>query len=259
VNAHVITVANRKGGTGKTATTVNLAADLAARGSRVLVVDLDAQGHAGLGLGAGGRPVERTVHDLFRIPGFDLESAIRASAVDAVDLIPADRAFDGGAPLRAPGLLAAALGPIVGSYDYVLIDTPPAADAILVNALVASRHVLVPTLLHHLALDGVAQFARTYFRVATSLNHDLRALAIVPTQVDLRMRMQHQVLAELIKTYGGDRIFRAVRTDVSVAEAFGMQMPLGAYRKGTRAYSDYHLLADDVLHFWGNDAGRTIN
>lgn len=182
MSARILAVANRKGGTAKTTTTVNLAAALGARGLRVLLVDLDTQGHAGLGFGVRAAPGQPTVHDVFRGGGAAITRGIRSTAVPNVDVLPADRAFAGPDGPVAPLGLAAALKPLSEAYRVTLIDTAPTADALLINALASAHHVLVPTQLHHLSVDGVGQFARSFFRVATTLNPELRGLSILPSR-----------------------------------------------------------------------------
>ncbi|SFU75337.1 chromosome partitioning protein [Methylobacterium sp. 174MFSha1.1] len=246
MSARVIAVSNRKGGTAKTTTTVNLATALGGRGWRVLVVDLDSQGHAGLGFGVKAAPGQTTVHDVFRGAGASLRDGVRATASPNVDVLPADRAFEGTA--TAPPLaLAAALEPLAGTYQVVLIDTAPTADALLVSALASAHHVLVPTILHHLAIDGVGQFARSFFRVATTLNAGLHGLSILPVQVDLRVTMQREILERLAVQFGRERVLAGIRPDVALAEAFGRQQPVKEFKPRTRSVEDFELLCDNVI------------
>lgn len=244
----ILAVANRKGGTAKTTTAVNLAASLAERGRRVLLVDLDSQGHAGLGFGVRARPGEPTVHDLFRGTGVtDLGRAVRRAAVPNVDVLPADRGFSGPDGAVAPLGLAAALKPLATDYAVILIDTAPTADALLISALASAHHVLVPTQLSHLAVDGVGQFARAFFRVATSLNPGLRGLSIVPVQVDLRITMQREALEQLASRFGRERLLAGIRTDIALAEAFGCGRPVRYVKPRARAVQDFELLCDHVM------------
>ena len=250
MGALVVAIANCKGGTGKTTTSVNLAAELASLRRRVLIVDLDSQGHSGLGFGVSAERESDTAHQVFRQAGVDVTASIRASSFAGVDVLPADREFTIHAAAPDPRRLATALAPLRDCYDVILIDTPPAADLPLIAALTAARRVLVPTQLTHLGYDGLTQFLRLFFKVATSLNPDLVAFAIVPIQIDIRTHVQQLVLAKLLLEYGTKRIFRAIRTDVALAEAFGEGNPVRCYRPSSRGATDYGLLAQDVLRHW---------
>jgi chromosome partitioning protein len=244
--ARVLAVANRKGGTGKSTVAVNLAAELGARGYHVLVADLDPQGHAGLGFGIEMPDASRTIHAAFRDEQVELAGAICTTSEPGVDLIAADRNFDGRILLSDPRCLARAIAPIKPNYDVVLLDSPPVAANLIVCALLASEGVLVPTALDYLALDGVRQFARSYHHVMVKLQATLLGFAITPMQVDFRTNMQRLVLANLHTGFGCDQVMRGIRTDVSLAEAFGDRRPLRQFRMNSRAVDDFRVLADDV-------------
>ncbi len=246
MHARILAIANRKGGTGKSTMAVNLAAELGSRGYRVLVADLDPQGHAGLGFGVGAVDGSHTIHAALRESQVDLSQAIRATAEPGVDVLAADRNFDGEVRLGDPRCLARALDRIKSIYDVVLIDTPPAAANVMVCALLASDGVLVPTTLDYLSLDGVRQFARSYHHVMLKLQATLLGLAIAPMQVDFRNNMQRFVLANLLSGFGAGQVMRGVRIDVSVAEAFGLRKPLRRHRIHSRAIDDFRNAADDV-------------
>lgn len=245
--ARVFTVANKKGGAGKSSTVVNLAAELSARGFRVLVIDLDAQGHAGLGLGRIAATDTPTAHDVLRTRSSSLADAIVKTIDPAIDLAPADRGFDGDVRISDPCRLAEALAPVSGDYDMVLIDTPPSSPRLIVAGMMAADAVLVPTLLDHLSFDGVGQFLRAYHGVVSELRAGIAGALIVPSRVDLRSSMQKNVLAQMTRSYGRDQITAGVRIDVAVAEAFGAYRPLRSWRPSSRAVTDFARLADEVL------------
>ncbi len=250
MSARVIAVANRKGGVGKTTTAVNVAAELGSRGRRVLVVDLDPQGHAGLGLGVVAARSEPSVHQIFRDVPVDLAAAVKVSDVANVDVLPAEREFQVHDSVNDPLRLARGLSALSERYDEIVIDTSPSVDVTTVAALAASDHVLIPTHLQHLSYDGVVRFSSVLLRVATVLNRRFADLAIVPVQIDVRINLQRIVLAKLVKEFGHRRIFRGIRTDVSLAEAFGSKTAVRYYRPHSRAAADYAFLTDDIVSFW---------
>jgi len=242
----ILAISNRKGGTGKTSVAVNLAAELAARGYRVLVGDLDPQGHAGLGLGVATVDSARTIHVALREARVDLAKMICTTAVPGVDLLAADRNFDGQIRLSDPRCLARALERIRPLYDVVLLDSPPISADLIVYALLAADGVLVPTTLDYLSLDGVRQFVRAYHHVMLKLRATLLGFVVTPMQVDLRTNMQKLVLTELLQGFGRDQVIDGIRTDVGVAEAFSTRRPLRQYRMASRAIDDFRVMADDV-------------
>jgi chromosome partitioning protein len=246
MQARILAIANRKGGTGKSTVAVNLAAELGSRGYRVLVGDLDPQGHAGLGFGIDAPDESRAIHMALRNSRVDLTAAICATAETGVDVLAADRNFDGQIQLSDPRCLARALEPLMPIYDVILLDSPPSAANLIVCALLASQGVIVPTALDYLALDGVRQFARSYHQVMIKLQAALLGLAIVPMRVDFRTNMQKVVLEKLLAGFGSEQVICGIRTDVNVAEAFGYRQPLRRYRMSSRAAGDFSVMADEV-------------
>ncbi len=245
--ARILTVANRKGGTGKTTTAVNLGAEFAARGYRILVVDLDPQGHSGLGFGLFAKAGEPTAHAALKARLASYETAIRVTDIANIHLVPADQDFDGNIRLSDPWCIAQAIAPLKTSFDVILIDTPPASAGLLVCAMMASDGVIVPTNLEYLALDGVRQFARSYHRAVVSFHAGLLGLAILPTRVDFRSNVQKDVFLHLIRSFGRDQILTGIRTDTKVSEAFGRKMPLLKHDNRAKAAADYADAASKIV------------
>ena len=117
--------------------------------------------------------------------------------------------------------------------------------------------MLIPTQLNHLAHDGIVRFSNVLFKIASMVNRRFTDLAVVPVQIDIRTNLQRVVLAKLLKEFGPKRILRGIRTDISLAEAFGSRLPVRLYRPQSRAATDYALLAEDVVALWATARRRT--
>ncbi len=251
MTARVLSIANCKGGTGKTTSAVNIAAELGARGYRVLVIDLDPQGHAGLGFGVSARLGSPNAHAPLLRPQAGFDGAAQATEEDNVAVIPADRSFDGQLGHGDVRCLATALAPLRRSHDLVLFDVPPSAAALTVCALMASDGVVIPTTLDPLGLEGVRQFARSYHDTMLRFRAAPLGLAIAPMRIDLRTNVERETLGTLRTAFGPGQMVRGVRTDVTVSEAFARRQPVRRYRAGARAAEDFFGLADDLVQRFG--------
>lgn len=246
---HVVAISNRKGGTGKTTVAVNLAAFLAARGLRVLLIDLDSQGHCGVGLGVSVASGGRTAHDLFVDADARLSDAIVATAVPGLSMAPADTRFDHGSGERNDQRLRDALAAeqLSDRFDLVLIDTPPSLDALLTGALLAATRVLVPYVPHPLSFEGVRQLVRALFPIMTRSNRQLKVLGFVPTMQAEHIRQHRAVRGEVSKQFGSHQVLPGIRNDIRLAEAFAVGQPVSVYAPKSRGAEDFALLSDDVF------------
>jgi len=259
----VLAVSNRKGGSGKTTTSVNLAAEWSSRGLRTLVVDLDTQGHAGFGLGITPVKGAPTAHDIFRAQGFDLSSAVLPTAWPNLWCAPADFLYDGtdgSGNGGEAGLLAARLRDprIWDAYDIIVLDTPPSLDQVLLNAMAAADGVLIPMLPHALSAEGVKQLARLFYRVASSSNTGLKVIGLLPVMASGRINHHRSVIADVTKQFGPERVLRGIRADIQLAEAFAARRPIRAYAPRSRGALDYSLLADELAKLWRWPDGRPV-
>ncbi len=244
----VISIANRKGGTGKTTTAVNLATEMAARGWNTLLIDLDTQGHAAWGVGFKEiTSFKYYVHEVFRKKDFDITKAIYKTPFENLFLSPAQVNFVPGEGENSPSRLKEAIEVIKKEgFDRIIIDTPPTLDIFLIGALSCSNVVIIPFLPHFLAAIGVKQMATLFYRVAVKYNNRLKLLGLVPIMLDRRLKMHKEVIKKLTSSFGKNRILRPIRTNVKLAEAFNAGMPVRFFAPKSPGAMDYYLLCEDV-------------
>jgi chromosome partitioning protein len=241
--ARMFCIANQKGGVGKTTTTVNLAAGLAAQGQRVLLVDLDPQGNATMGSGVDKRSLERSVYQVL-LGLSQLNAATVPSAPGAYDVLPANREL-AGAEVELVELddretrLKRALAEVDASYDFVLIDCPPSLSLLTLNGLCAAHGVIIPMQCEYFALEGLADLVNTIKRVHANLNPDLRIIGLLRVMFDPRMTLQQQVSDQLVERFQ-DKVFATIiPRNVRLAEAPSYGMPGVTFdrsSKGAQAY-----------------------
>lgn len=243
----IITVANQKGGVGKTTTTVNLAAALAHHGMKVLVIDLDPQGNASTALGVEHHSGIPSTYELL-IGEIKVQDAIQQSPhSDNLLCIPATIDL-AGAEIELVSMVAREArlkgaiqeANIVGyDIDYVLIDCPPSLGLLTINAMVAAREVLIPIQCEYYALEGVGQLIRNIGLVQSHLNPDLHVSTVVLTMYDGRTKLADQV-AEEVRSHFGDVVLRSViPRSVKVSEAPGYGMTVLDYDPGSRGALSY--------------------
>ena len=252
MEAEVIAVANQKGGVGKTTTSVNLSASLAAAGHRVLLVDADPQGNATMGSGVDKRRVLHSMYDVLmehRPLGATVVAAPAAAGYDVVpsngELTAAEVGLIGepGCELR----LRSALAPVRGVYRYVIVDCPPALNMLTVNGLCAADSVLVPMQCEYFALEGLAALLDTVERVKERLNPGLRIAGLLRTMFDRRNRLANQVSAQLVR-YFGERVYMTVvPRNVRLAEAPSHGLPALAYDRTSKGARAYVALASEIV------------
>ena len=250
---HIIAICNQKGGVGKTTTTINLAATLAERGRRVLVVDLDPQFNATSGFGldpyAHGRP---TVCDVLLGSGTPLAAAIAPTGVAGVDLVPATLDL-ARADVQLPQLVAnegilsgSITKELRGAYDYLLIDCPPNLGRLTINALTAASDVLVPVQAGRWALSGTQALFEIVGVVRARLNPELRVLGILCTMVDARTNLGRDVVAEIRATFDGQVFDTVIKLATKLSEAAFAEAPITAYAPRSEAADGYRALAAEV-------------
>jgi len=249
--ARILAVANQKGGVAKTTTIVNLAAALVEHGSRVLVVDLDAQACATFSLGLDPEDLERTGADAFmsREPALPLRSLV-VTTDDGVDLLPAaidlagaDRAL--ASVVGREYVVRDAIEPVLGSYDWILLDCSPSLGIITINALTAADAVLIPLQCETLSHRGVGQLLETIADVQRLTNPDLQIAGVLPTLFDGRTTHARAVLNDLGPRYGV-RVFSPISRSIRFAEAPAAGRSILATSPTSKGAQDYRTLASEI-------------
>ena len=246
----IIAVANQKGGVGKTTTAVNLAACLAEKRKKVLLVDCDPQGNASSGFGIDKSALEQTIYHVL-INGAHIQEVIRPTEY-RVDVLPANIELAGAevelvTAISRETRLKRALEPVQDRYDYILIDCPPSLGLLTLNSLAAADSVLMPIQCEFYALEGVSQLMNTIDLVRSNLNPQLEIEGVVMTMYDSRTRLAEQVVAEVREAFG-DVVYRTmIPRTVRLSEAPSYGQPILYYDKRSKGAEVYQKLAKEVI------------
>ncbi len=247
----VISIANQKGGVGKTTTTINLSAALAEKGKRILIIDIDPQGNTSSGFGVDKNQRENTVYEL--ILGYSsINEAIVHNVIPNLDLIPSNVNLAGAEielidKLHKEAILKKELDFVQEDYDYILIDCPPSLNVLTVNAMVASDAVLVPIQCEFYALEGLSQLIHTINLVRERLNPKLDIEGIVFTMYDSRTNLSQQVV-ENVREHVTQKIYNTmIPRNVRLAEAPSYGEPITVYDSKSVGAESYRALAEEFL------------
>ena len=248
----VISVANQKGGVGKTTTSINLAASLAATEHPTLLIDVDPQANCTSGIGIEHRAPGPSTYEVL-IGDVAIADAVRKTEMEFLDVVPSHINLVGAEiemvdVMEREQILKNALARIRRQYDFVVVDCPPSLGLLTVNALTASDSVLIPVQAEYFALEGLGQLLNTIKIVRQHLNPDLEIEGVLLTMFDTRLRLSNQV-ADEVRRYFGEKVFKTiVQRNVRLSEAPSFGKPVILYDATCIGARNYIALAREVIH-----------
>lgn len=255
----IIAISNQKGGVGKTTTAVNLAASVAERGKRVLLVDLDPQGNATSGVGIDRRQVASSIYDVL-INDTPTQEAVLETAVKRLYILPSNISLAGAeielvSMLAREQILKRQLEPALPLYEYLFIDCPPSLGLLTLNALTAADSVLIPIQCEYYALEGLTQLMNTVRLVKKKLNRGLEIEGVALTMLDSRTNLGAQVVDEVRKVFGSKVYSTIIPRNVRLGEAPSYGQPISVYDSKSTGALAYERLCDEFIH-WNEEEGK---
>ena len=246
----IISLANQKGGVGKTTTTINLGTLLAKKGKKVLIIDADPQGNATSGLGAE-KDVELSTYDVL-VNDINAEDAFQETKIKNLKVCASNMNLAGAevelvAMMSREHRLKEKLDQVKDKFDYILIDCPPSLGLITLNSFTASDSVLIPIQCEYFALEGLGQLLNTINLVKKHLNKDLEVEGALLTMYDIRTNLSNQVVKE-VKKYFGDKVYKnVIPRNVRLSEAPSYGMPITLYDPKSKGAKSYEKFAKEFL------------
>ena len=245
-----IVFANQKGGCGKTTSAVNTAHCLAAKGRKVLLIDLDPQAHTSISLGKNPDILVHGIYDLLTGQA-GLNRTINKTDIKNLYIIPSSSDLTGfeidfSTCKGSQNILSEKILSQDSKFDYLIIDPPPAIGLLTVSALVAVKEVYIPMPMHFLAMEGLTEMIRLIYKVNALWNPELCMKGIIPTFYNKNTRLAKEITEEICKNFGQDRLLPGIRMNVSLAEAPGHGKTIIEYAPQSSGAKDYMTLAEKI-------------
>lgn len=254
----IVSIANQKGGVGKTTTSINLSTILAKKGKKVLMIDADPQGNASSGVGIDRDEIELSVYDVL-INDAQIEEVVKKTNIKNLDLCPSNINL-AGAEVELVSIesrehrLKEKLDNVKDKYDYIIIDCPPSLGLITLNAFTASNTVLIPVQCEYYALEGLGQLLNTISLVKKHLNKEIEIEGALLTMYDARTNLSNQVVKE-VKNYFNDKVYKnVIPRNVKLSEAPSYGMPISIYDPRSKGAKSYEKFVKEFLKNNDNDA-----
>lgn len=252
---NVISVANQKGGVGKTTTTINLAASIADRGYRILIVDIDPQGNATSGLGIEKSEIDQDIYNVL-IDEVPLKETIHHTSTKKLDIVPATINLSGAeteliSMMARETRLKSAIDTVNDDYDFIFVDCPPSLGQLSINAFTASDSILIPVQSEYYAMEGLSQLLNTIRLVQKHFNKDLGVEGVLLTMLDARTNLGAEVVKE-VQSYFNKKVYKTIIPRITkLAEAPSYGQPITEYAPRSRGAKVYDDLAKEVLKAHG--------
>lgn len=254
----IISIANQKGGVGKTTTSINLSTILAKKGRKVLMIDADPQGNASSGVGVGREDIELSIYDVL-INDTEIPDVVKKTNAKNLSLCPSNINLAGAevelvSMMSREQRLKEKLDEVKEDYDFIIIDCPPSLGLITLNAFTASDSVLIPVQCEYYALEGLGQLLNTINLVKKHLNKDIEIEGALLTMYDIRTNLSNQVVKE-VKRYFNEKVYKTViPRNVKLSEAPSYGMPISMYDPRSKGAKSYEKFVKEFLKINDNES-----